>query len=93
MQTGRQLENQFNDQVVNYLPGLTKQQDYLLTNIYVYNPQPALVIENAEQRAGELGGQIDVYYSIKKGSPLGGKYGTKIAANFAYFGGLDAEYN
>ncbi|MDC1198617.1 DUF6029 family protein, partial [Flavobacteriaceae bacterium] len=85
--------NQFNDQVVNYLPGLTKQQDYLLTNIYVYNPQPALVIENAEQRAGELGGQIDVYYSIKKGSPLGGKYGTKIAANFAYFGGLDAEYN
>jgi hypothetical protein len=85
--------NQFNDQVVNYLPALTKQQDYLLTNIYVYNPQPGLVIENAEQRAGELGGQIDLYYSIKKESLLGGKYGTKIAANFSYFGALDAEYN
>lgn len=40
--------NQFNDQVVNYIPGLTKQQDYLLTNIYVYNPQAGLAIENAE---------------------------------------------
>lgn len=85
--------NQFNDQVVNYIPGLTKQQDYLLTNIYVYNPQAGLAIENAEQRAGEVGGQFDLYYSFEKGSLLGGKYGTKIAANFSYFGALDAEYN
>jgi len=85
--------NQFNDQVVNYLPALTKQQDYLLTNIYVYNPQPGLVIENAERRSGEVGAQIDAFYTIKKGTALGGKYGTKIGANFSYWGGLDAEYN
>lgn len=85
--------NQFNDQVVNYLPALTKQQDYLLTNIYVYNAQPGLVIENAEQRAGEVGTQIDLFYTFKKGSALGGKYGTKFAGNFSYWGALDAEYN
>jgi len=46
--------NVFNQQVVNYVPGLTKQQDYLLTNIYVYNPQPRLIIESFDQRSGEV---------------------------------------
>ncbi|MCB0399469.1 MAG: hypothetical protein KDD26_07570 [Winogradskyella sp.] len=85
--------NIFNQQVVNYVPGLTKQQDYLLTNIYVYNPQPRLIIESFDQRAGEVGGQIDFFYTFKKGTGLGGKFGTKLSANFSYWGGLDAEYN
>ena len=85
--------NVFNQQVINYVPGLTKQQDYLLTNIYVYNPQPRLIIETYDQRAGEVGTQVDLYYSFKKGTTLGGKYGTKVAANFSYWGGLDAEYH
>ncbi|MDB9755967.1 DUF6029 family protein, partial [Winogradskyella sp.] len=58
--------NIFNQQVINYVPGLTKQQDYLLTNIYVYNPQPRLIIESFDQRAGEVGTQLDLYYSFKK---------------------------
>ncbi len=85
--------NVFNQQVINYVPGLTKQQDYLLTNIYVYNPQPRLIIESFDQRAGEVGTQFDLYYSLKKGTALGGKYGTKLAMNFSYWAGLDAEYN
>ncbi len=85
--------NIFNQQVINYVPALTKQQDYLLTNIYVYNPQPRLIIESFDQRSGEVGGQIDFFYTFKKGTSLGGKYGTKLAANFSYWGGLDAEYN
>ncbi|MDC1326924.1 DUF6029 family protein [Ulvibacter sp.] len=85
--------NTFNQQVINYVPGLTKQQDYLLTNIYVYNPQPRLVIESFGQQSGEVGAQFDVFYSLKKGTTLGGKYGTKIAFNFSYWNGLDAEYN
>ena len=85
--------NIYNQQVINYVPGLTKQQDYLLTNIYVYNPQPRLIIESFDQRAGEVGTQFDLYYSFKKGTSLGGKYGTKLAMNFSYWGGLDAEYN
>ncbi len=85
--------NVYNQQVLNYVPALTKQQDYLLTNIYVYNSQPRLIIESYDQRSGEVGNQIDLYYKIKKGTFLGGKYGTKIAANFSYWGALDAEYN
>jgi hypothetical protein len=85
--------NVFNQQVINYVPGLTKQQDYLLTNIYVYNPQSRLIIESFDQRAGEVGTQFDLFYSFKKGTSLGGKYGTKLAMNFSYWGGLDAEYN
>jgi hypothetical protein len=85
--------NTFNQEVINYVPGLTKQQDYLLTNIYVYNPQPRLVIESFGQQSGEVGTQFDLFYSLKKGSALGGKYGTKIAVNFSYWNGLDAQYN
>ena len=85
--------NTFNEQIVNYVPALTKQQDYLLTNIYVYNAQPRLVIESFDQHSGEVGTQLDVFYSLPKGSALGGKYGMKIAGNFSYWAGLDAEYN
>lgn len=85
--------NIYNQQVINYTPALTKQQDYMLTNIYVYNSQPRLIIESFDQRAGEVGFQTDIFYTLKKGSPLGGKYGTKIAANISYWSALDAEYN
>lgn len=85
--------NQYNQQVMNFVPAQTKQQDYLLTNIYVYNPQPRLIMEENNVFAGEVGGQTDIFFSLKKGSSLGGKYGTKIAANFSYWQGLESEYN
>lgn len=68
---------------VNYLPALTKQHDYLTSNIYVYNTQSI----------GESGFQTDLYYSIKPNTKLGGKYGTKIAANFSYYGSLKDKNN
>lgn len=85
--------NVYNQQVINYVPALTKQQDYLLTNIYVYNSQPRLIIESFDQRSGEVGTQTDIFYTFRKGTTLGGKYGTKLAVNFSYWAGLDAEYN
>jgi len=85
--------NIYNQQLINYTPALTKQQDYMLTNIYVYNAQPRLIIESYDQRSGEVGTQLDLYYKFKKGTTFGGKYGTKIAANFSYWAGLDAEYD
>lgn len=85
--------NLFNEQIINYVPALSKQQDYLLTNIYVYSAQPRLSIEQANQQSGEVGTQIDVFYSLPKKSALGGKYGAKIAANFSYWNGLDSEYD
>lgn len=84
--------NIFLQQLINFVPALTKQQDYLLTNIYVYNAQPRLLTTDNERRAGEVGTQWDLYYSFKKDSFLG-KYKTKIAANFSYWAGLDAEFN
>jgi len=88
--------NQYNQMLINYVPALTKQQDYLLANIYVYNSQPRLFFnhQNAfEARSGEIGTQWDVYYTAKKGTALGGKYGTKFSGNFSYWAGLDADFN
>lgn len=84
--------NVYNEQIVNYVPGLTKQHDYLLSNIYVYSAQPRLLFNDTEKRAGEIGTQVDVYYSFDKESTLG-KLGTKIAGNFSYWAGLEATYN
>lgn len=83
--------NLYNEAIVNYLPALTKQHDYLLTNIYVYQAQPN--ISSVTQEVGEIGGQVDIFYNIKKGSALGGKYGTKLAVNASYWNGLNAEFN
>lgn len=83
--------NLYNEAIVNYLPALTRQHDYMLTNIYVYQAQPYLNFE--KQEVGEIGGQMDIYYNIKKGSLLGGKYGTKLAVNGSYWNGLNPTFN
>lgn len=84
--------NVFNEQIINYVPALTKQHDYLLSNIYVYNAQPRLLFSDTEKRAGEVGTQLDVYYSFDKETTLG-KFGTKLAGNFSYWAGLEATFN
>ncbi|MGS2737807.1 DUF6029 family protein [Sinomicrobium sp. M5D2P17] len=82
--------NVFNRGVVNYVPALTKQYDYALQNIYVYQAQPQYQT-TPKIAAGEIGGQLDLYYKFKKNSALGGKYGTQVALNTSYWGGLDIE--
>ncbi len=86
-------QNQFNMLSINYIPALTKQQDFALGNIYVYQPQARLSISEIAGQAGEIGSQIDAFYTIKKGTALGGKYGTKLTANFSYWALLDAKFN
>lgn len=85
--------NQFNQELINYVPSLTRQHDYLLSNIYVYNPQARLLIQDFQQQAGEMGGQIDAFYTFDKGTKLGGKYGTKVNLNYSYWSGIDAVYD
>ncbi len=85
--------NEFNQELINYVPGLTKQHDYQLTNIYVYNPQARLLILDTQTQAGEMGAQIDGFYTFEKDTPIGGKYGTKLSMNFAYWAGLDAVFD
>jgi hypothetical protein len=85
--------NPFGMGSINFIPALTKQQDYSLSNIYLYQAQSALFVQNYGGQAGEIGGQIDMYYTFKKGSALGGKYGTKITTNLSYWSLLDATFD
>ena len=83
--------NAFLQQTINFIPGYTKQSSYAVNNIYVYAPQALL--SPAEGKAGEIGGQIDVVYTAKKGSLLGGKKGTTFSFNYANWSGLDATFD
>jgi len=66
--------------LINYLPALTKQHTYnLLATLYPY----------ATQLTGEIALQADLIYKFKKGSTLGGKYGTTVQMNYASANGLD----
>lgn len=85
--------NVYNEGSLNYVPALTKQFDYSLTNIYVYPAQPNLSFEPDRNKAGEIGGQIDLFYKFKKETPLGGKYGTNISLNYAQWHGLKGRYD
>jgi hypothetical protein len=85
--------NTFNDRIMNFIPSLTRQHHYNLANIYVYQSQPSVLISGTDfVKAGEIGGQIDVFYDFKKGTLLGGKYGTKIALNISNWNGLGGEF-
>ena len=84
--------NIYNQKTLSFTPALTKQQEYLLTNVYVYNAQPRLVMNDSEKRSGEVGFQNDFYYSFNKDNFLG-KYKTKIAFNFSYWSGIESTFN
>lgn len=85
------IGNQYNQALLNYTPALTKQFDYSLANIYVYQAQPQLTFF-PQRKAGEIGSQFDINYQFKKGSTFGGKYGTDIAVNIANWYGLKGKY-
>lgn len=83
----------FNDKIMNFTPALTKQQHYNTANIYVYQAQSRVDFTSDEvMKAGEIGGQIDIFYDAKKGSILGGKYGTKFSINSARWYNLKGDY-
>ena len=86
--------NIYNQNIINYIPALTKQHDYLLTNIYVYQAQPQVSFQDPTLlKIGEIGGQVDLFYTLKKKTFLGGKYGTKIALNMSYWAGLSGDFD
>ena len=64
--------------ILNYIPTLSKPHAYSLLALY-----PC-----ATQAMGELGVQLDVFYKIKKGTILGGRYGTKLNFNISRINGL-----
>lgn len=86
--------NLYNESIVNYLPAITKQHDYSLTNLYVYAAQPNVSFQsNNLTKAGEIGIQTDLYYFIEQETFLGGKYGTNLAINASIWNNLDGTYD
>ena len=66
----KQLQNV----LINYLPSLNKTHTYnLVASLYPYATQPV----------GEIAYQAEVLYSFKKGSKIGGKYGTSVNFNYS----------
>ena len=62
------------DAMIGFIPPLTKTHTYnLVATLYPYATQPL----------GEVAYQADIIYKIKRGSKLGGKYGTDVALNFS----------
>ena len=85
--------NTFNDEIINFIPSLTKQHHYSLANIYVYQSQPNVALTDKDLvKAGEIGGQIDVFYDFKKGTKIGGKNGMKVAFNFSNWNALGGTF-
>jgi hypothetical protein len=64
--------------LINYLPATTRQHTYLMA---AYNPY-------ATQPMGEVGGMAEIQYKFRKGTLLGGKYGTEITLNGSLANGL-----
>ncbi len=64
---------------INYLPVITKNHTYAFLSMYPY----------ATQVNGEQGLQGDVMYKFKKGTFLGGEYGTDLHLNSSVVYGLD----
>lgn len=64
---------------INYLPAITKNHTYAFLSMYPY----------ATQVNGEQGLQGDVMYKFKKGTLLGGLYGTDLHLNSSVVYGLD----
>ena len=84
----------FNETTINYLPALTKQHDYLLTNINVYESQPYVSFPDPSlMKSGEIGYQMDLYYDVKKNTFMGGKYGSKLSINISSWYNLDGDYS
>ncbi|MFP9100176.1 DUF6029 family protein [Flavobacterium sp. RHBU_24] len=83
----------YNDRVLNFTPALTKQHHSNLANIYVYQAQTKVDYTTTEiMKAGETGGQIDLFYDFAKETPIGGKYGTKLAVNLSSWYNLPGTY-
>lgn len=84
----------FNDMILNYVPALTKQHHSNLANIYVYQAQNRVdFIDGNVMKAGETGGQLDFFYNFKKGSILGGEYGTKLSSNLSSWYNLPGTFS
>lgn len=62
-----------NDLDINFIPPINYTHTHSLPSMYTYSTQPN----------GEMAAQLQVNYTIPKGTVLGGKYGTKLTFNMS----------
>ena len=95
--TGRRLEwmnseiitgNGSTSNLLNYVPAMSTQYTYMLTNLHPHTPQ---IGDVTNAISGEMGGQLDVFYHFKRGTVIGGKRGLKLHANFSTYYALEKE--
>lgn len=70
--------------MLNYVPALCTQYTYMLTTLHPYGARTG-EISSRFTNSGEIGGQIDVFYNVKRGTWLGGRKGMKVHANFSTY--------
>ena len=63
---------------LNYLPALCMQQTYMLASLNPY-------VTYAD---GEAGFQGDIYYTFRRGTPLGGRYGMRLHVGGSWINAL-----
>lgn len=68
--------------LIGYLPSATTLHTYALPALYAYNVS----------LTGEQGVQAELSYRLKRGSRLGGKYGTTLSLSGALSGSLSKDY-
>ncbi|MGB0391732.1 MAG: DUF6029 family protein [Salibacteraceae bacterium] len=70
----RDNSSQFVEEYINFVPSLTKPHSYLLmSTLYPY----------ATQLQNEMAFQVDMVFKLKRGSSIGGKYGTTFFVNLS----------
>lgn len=70
---------ELNNGRLSFMPPFTMTQTYTLAAMYPYGTQ----------YDGEWAYQAEVRYLFKKGTPLGGRYGTNVRLSASYISGLD----
>jgi hypothetical protein len=70
------------DLFINYQPALTRQHTYRLSSLYSYPTVPQ----------GEIAIQGDIFYNFKRGTTLGGKYGTNVSVNASFVNDIERNF-
>ncbi|MBP5413155.1 MAG: hypothetical protein J6Y47_07865 [Bacteroidales bacterium] len=70
-----------NNNMINYVPTITREHTYALPSMFPYASQPL----------GQIGIQAQVNYQIPKKTKIGGKYGTDIMINYSRMHGIKQE--
>ncbi|MBO4582044.1 MAG: hypothetical protein J5701_07160 [Bacteroidales bacterium] len=71
-----------NNNMINYVPTITREHTYALPSMFPYASQPL----------GQIGIQAQVNYQIPKKTKIGGKYGTDIMINYSRMHGIQQQW-